>query len=110
MHHAGVDRVGVGNIDNHEGSVVGVGAEEERQPSITFGVAAAVIQMSATNAPQCLARTTPAAPTLVPVCCQSRAQRLRPANAPQWLARTKTAATAFASVALPATSAASSAC
>jgi len=65
--HAGVDRVGVSDIVNHEGNTVDVGADEKRQPSVTFYVAAAVTRMAATTAPPSNARTirTATASTLV---------------------------------------------
>jgi len=42
---------------NHEGNAVDVGADEERQPSVTFGVAAAGTRIAATTAPPFKART-----------------------------------------------------
>jgi len=56
-HDNDVDGFGVGDIVNHEGNAVDVGADEERQPLVTFGVAAAVTRMAATTAPPSNART-----------------------------------------------------
>jgi len=61
------DGVGVGDIVNHEGNAVDDGTDEERQPFVTFGVAAAVPRMAATTAPPSNALTITTATASVSV-------------------------------------------